>query len=166
MPQRELYVSFLVLFCTLFVGILNLPGTSYAAYYVKTPANGGNDANDGTTWATAKATIGSAIASISGPETVHVAAGTYIENIAFEDDLTLLGGYPADAQAGDPRNPDLNQTIIDGSGSGSVVTISGDTNCTLDGFTLQNGNGNAGGGGAINCITGSAIISNNRMINN
>ena len=134
-----------------------------ADYYVKTPAHGGSDLNAGTSWATAKATISAAISSVSSTDTVHVAAGTYTENISFVSNLTLLGGYPA--TGGDSQNPSIYETIIDGRGMGSVVTFNFNTSCTIDGFTLQNGNASSDGGG-INCINSSATISNNRIINN
>ena len=49
---------------------------SAADYYVSTT---GNDANDGLTWATAKASIAGAyaLASDSTADTIHVADGTY-----------------------------------------------------------------------------------------
>ena len=42
----------------------------------------------------------------------------------------------------------MNQTIIDGSGNGSVVTLNSgeDSSAVLYGFTIQNGNSEYGGG--------------------
>lgn len=84
------------------IAVLFLIGaTSVAAQpadlYVKTPANGGNNANNGLSWATAKATIGAAMASAFGGDSVFVAAGTYNESVLFPqaNSIQLLGGYPA-----------------------------------------------------------------------
>jgi hypothetical protein len=82
------------------------------------------------------ATIQGAIDGASIGDTVQVAAGTYTENINFNGkNISVIGA-----------GPDLS--IIDGGGSGSVVTCdSGETSTTvLDGFTITNGSTNYGGG--------------------
>src|SRR4030042_6941858 len=116
-------------------------------YYVKTPANGGDNANDGLAWATAKATISAAMALVNGSDNVHVAAGIYNERVTFHasNSNQLLGGYPA--AGGGTRAPWTNQTIISGrSLTGSVVSIPGDmansrgyNGIVIDGFTIRNG---------------------------
>jgi hypothetical protein len=52
-------------------------------YFVKTPANGGNNANSGLDWANTKATIGAAMEMVNGDDNIKVAAGTYNEKIIF-----------------------------------------------------------------------------------
>ncbi|MBA7470565.1 hypothetical protein ES707_05852 [subsurface metagenome] len=65
---------------------------------------------------------------------VHVAAGTYYENITLVDGVQVLG-------AG------ADVTTIDGGGAGSVVTADGvSADTVLDGFTITGGNATSGGG--------------------
>lgn len=92
------------------------------------------------------------IDAVSG-STVHVAAGTYYENIVLKDGVELLG-------AGS------DTTIIDGMQSGSVVTANNvGNNTVLDGFTITNGSGTylypdySYGGGMFN-NNSSPIITN------
>lgn len=64
----------------------------------------------------------------SGCVTITVAAGTYLENVAFlrDADVTLTGAGPG-------------STIIDGSGSGDVVRVSANSVVTIANITIQNG---------------------------
>jgi parallel beta-helix repeat protein len=81
-------------------------------------------------------TIQAAIVSASAGDTIEVSAGTYTENINFNGkNISVIGA-----------GPDLS--IIDGGGSGSVVTCDGgETSMTvLDGFTITNGSATYGGG--------------------
>src|SRR4030067_958469 len=116
-------------------------------YYVKTPANNGNDTNDGLAWTTAKATISAAMALINGSDNIHVAAGTYNERVTFHasNSNQLLGGYPAAGEG--TRAPWTNPTIISGTSlTGSVISIPGNfstsvgySGIVIDGFTVKNG---------------------------
>jgi hypothetical protein len=93
-----------------------------------------NDSGDGLSWATAMKSIDSAIDLVDPDGTVHVAAGTYRENLHLDKFFNLVG-------AGAPV------TIIDGGGVGQVIRVSsadGQIN-TISGFTIQNGN--VGGSG-------------------
>jgi len=106
----------------------------------------GNDALDGATWATSVRSIGRALvlaAQQAGPDTIHVSAGTYAENVLVErGDVSLLGGYPA---GGGARDPVANPTIVDGSATAPAITISGGSgrvvlhSVLVDGFTFRNG---------------------------
>jgi len=105
----------------LFTALLTLTG-SLAAATINVPGD--------------SATIQGAIDGASNGDTVQVAAGTYTENINFNGkNISVIGA-----------GPDLS--IIDGGGSGSVVTCtSGETSTTvLDGFTITNGTASNGGG--------------------
>jgi hypothetical protein len=91
------------------------------------PPPTGNDANSGTQ-AHPFATIQQGIDVVCDDGTVHVAAGTYYENLDIDHSFTMIG-------SGAPT------TIIDGDDSGRVLhitTIPGQTN-TISGFTIQNG---------------------------
>ena len=84
-------------------------------------------------------TIQAAInAAVSGQDEVVVSPGTYLEAINFNGKAITLR-----SASGDPAD-----TIIDGGGSGTVVTCdSGETSTTvLDGFTITNGSATYGGG--------------------
>jgi len=102
-------------------------------------------------------------AASSGVTTVHVAAGTYTENLDFTGkDITIQGTDGAET------------TIVNGGSAGSCVRfVSGETaDAVLDGFTLTNGSGTLidatqrfGGGvyiydGASPTITNSIISGN------
>ncbi len=103
------------------------------------------------------ATIQAAITAVPAGSTINVAAGTYNENITWSGKNLTIQGAGADV------------TTINGSASGSVLTISGLTAAsTLDGFTITNGSAGSGGGiytssplNVSNCVfTGNAASSN------
>ena len=96
--------------------------------------NGSNITGTGSSF-NAFANIGPSIRFAADGDSINVAAGTYVENVDFDGKNLKLVGVDREA------------TIIDGGGSGSVVTITnGETSAVLSGFTLQNGNNNKGGG--------------------
>ena len=111
-------------------------------------------ANDGHTWGyDAFATIQNGINGVSG-STVHVAAGTYRENIILKDGVELLGAGNA-------------TTIINGMKNGSVITANNVGNTTIiDGFTVTNGSAVSGGGGGMWNDDSSPAISNCTFNNN
>ena len=59
-------------------------------------AASGDDANTGVSTSAAKKTIGAAVDEVSPGGTVHVAAGTYAENVAINKALELAGAGQAD----------------------------------------------------------------------
>jgi hypothetical protein len=83
-------------------------------------------------------------------DVIMVVQGNYSENFYYYSvqgyGLTLLGGYAAGCTA---RVVDASNCLLDGSGGERVLSFydvnGGD--CTVDGFTLQNGNGNFDGAG-------------------
>ena len=85
-------------------------------------------------------------------DAINVAAGTFTEHVTIDRDVTMRG-------EGEDR------TIVDGSSSGTVVTITSGT-VTIKGVTIQNGSAAAplGGGGIRNdgtlTIQDSTISSN------
>ena len=69
--------------------------------------------------------IQDAIDNASDGDTIFVYTGTYYENVVIDKSINLIG-------------EDRTVTIIDGGGSGDVVTITND-NTFLKNFTIQNG---------------------------
>ncbi|MCP4347935.1 MAG: hypothetical protein GY795_20725 [Desulfobacterales bacterium] len=143
------------------------PPVPEISFYVQQTT--GNDSNTGTDWGAgyALATIQKALSLASadtGAKNIHVAAGTYNENIELSSNITLLGGYPADG--GTARNPGVNSTIIDGQGTNRVITISSVSNVTIDGFQIQNGNLSGRGGGIDIESSSSVTISGNTITDN
>ncbi|MBN1592873.1 MAG: right-handed parallel beta-helix repeat-containing protein [Candidatus Coatesbacteria bacterium] len=134
-----------------------------ADYYVD--GSSGSDANGGTGWGDAFATIQKGIDACSGTtaDIVHVAAATYTENIGLDDYVKLLGGYPP---GGGTRDSYTYETVIDGGASGMVVDIAYSEDVTVDGFTIRNGYAVDGAGFRIyNCDRG-PTISNNLIVDN
>ncbi|MHC4676521.1 MAG: hypothetical protein ACYTBZ_28885 [Planctomycetota bacterium] len=91
--------------------------------------------NDGHVWGyDAFATIQEGIDAGTIPTVVHVAAGTYYENITMFSGVHVIGAGPG-------------ISIIDGNSSGSVVTaIDVNSTAELAGFTITNGSATYGGG--------------------
>ena len=109
------------------------------------------------------ATIQGAIDAAGDGDLVLVAMGTYFENIECAGkSITLQGDRGAEV------------TVIDGSQSGSTVTIDGGdaVQPVIDGFTIRNGTGTwdavTGGvtGGGIYCLGSSYMISNCDIVEN
>ncbi len=129
-------------------------------YYVD--ALYGNDGNDGLSWGSAKGTIAGALVLASGSDTLHVAEGTYTEQLSvLQSGLSLLGGYPSE---GGVRDPESYESIIDGSGSGIPFTIETAVDILIDGFRITSGLGAAGGG--MLCVDCTATIQNNVISEN
>lgn len=150
--------------------LLCLGNALAADYYVQQSV--GDDGNPGDGWGAghAMATIGAALVQAGGSaesDTIHVAAGTYTENLTLPEGVTLYGGYPA--SGGATPDPAANPTIIDGGQSGVVITGIGLSNLTVDGFTIRNGRVNGVGAGldiedCSNAVINDNIIENNQAI--
>ncbi len=103
-------------------------------------------------------TIQAALNAANSADIVLVATGTYYENIFWPttNGIKLLSQTGAD------------NTIIDGSNNSVVLTILGatgiDTTTVIDGFKIQNGTAEAGGG--ITCNNASPLIKNCIITNN
>jgi len=127
---------------------------------------GGNDSQDGSSWALAKRTVqaGIDVAVVSGGE-VWVHAGTYYERLTLPPFVYLYGGFSGTETARDGRDWAANTTILDGQSGGSVVTVlPGERISAIDGFTIRNGRGKSGGG--VYCPSSSPMILNNIITGN
>ena len=134
--QRRTWLR-MILACALLASLAGPALTSEAAptaltWYVSTS---GNDDNTCLSAAAACRNIGRAIDKAESGDTIMIAAGTFIENLDVFESLTLQG-----AGAGN--------TIIDGAGLGSTLTIAGGASVVvnLNALTLQNGASNYGAG--------------------
>ena len=90
-------------------------------------------------------TIQGAITAAADGDTIVVSSGTYIENINMSNKaVTLESTAPTDPAV-------VAATIIDGGGSGTVITCdSGEgAGTVIEGFTITNGNATYGGGMVI-----------------
>ncbi|MHC4529069.1 MAG: right-handed parallel beta-helix repeat-containing protein, partial [Planctomycetota bacterium] len=98
-------------------------------------------------------TIQAAIDAAVDNDTIIVAQGTHYENIDF-------GGKSITVTSTDPNDPNVVETtVIDGNGSGTVVTFGDNAGavCVLAGFTITDGNSSDTGGGIL-CLNGAIGI--------
>ena len=106
------------------------------------------------------ATVQEAIADPSGPTTITVCAGTYSGNIFINRSVTLIGaGHGAGA----------GNTILQGTGSGSMVIVNSGSVVTLQGLRITGGAaGSSAGGGILNfgrlTLTDCAITGNSAAV--
>jgi len=112
MRKPSLIVAAIVLMSTLFVGLTLIPGARATTLYV----GGGGPGN--------YTTVQAAINDASPGDTIYVYNGTYSEHVYISKSLSLVG---------ENRN-----SIIDGGGSGSVVTAYAD-GISITRFTITNG---------------------------
>ena len=94
--------------------------------------------------------------------TINVAAGTYHENVVINHDVTIRGEESEESEEGEGQE----STIVDGSGSGTVFTITSGK-VTIKNVTIQNGLGPVGGGivnnGGMLTIKDSTISNNSAL---
>jgi hypothetical protein len=123
----------------------------------------GNDAYGGDTPASAKKTIQAAVTQVNSGGTVHVAAGTYHEDVTVNKTVNLLGtGY--------------GSTTVSGAIGGGGATIQvGASGVVIDGFTVtRDGNNPAdwnnpglnSAGVAVQGLTSNAEVRNSRFVGN
>jgi len=130
----------LVLVCLLVGALTILPARPALALptdrYVD-PA-GSDTSNDCSSSLSPCLTVAHAIVEAVDGDTIHIASGTYTENLSVTEDLTVSG-------AG------MDATILDGGGAGRVVYVSAATIVSISGLTIRSGNsGGANGGGIAN----------------
>lgn len=151
---------------TLCFALAAFAGPAAAATLQVDGTAGTDNATCGTsTGAGACKTINYAVNSrAAAGDSIQVAAGTYAEQVSVPSTLTglTLNG----AQAGvDARARSAIETILDGTGGtlASGITIDAD-NVTVDGFTIRNYTGDAGGFGYG--IVQHGTTSGGRVVNN
>jgi len=114
-------------------------------------------------------TISAAITAAQKGDVINVVAGTYIEYVAINKTVSLVGGWNATFTS---RDPNVNITTIrPPDASFSVVNIQGQFGNwdavapTLDGFNITGGGGGNHGGG-LRVTNSNAIVSNNVITGN
>src|SRR5690606_29909396 len=104
--------------------------------------------------------------SVAGDE-VRVREGLYTADgltpaLLIGESITIIGGY--DINWSEPPDPLLNETILDGQGTGRAVEIAGTIAPTLDGFVIRNGVADQGAG--VYNPAGTPTMLNNRIYDN
>src|SRR5688572_12114364 len=138
-PARASFLSRAALaLATVALSVLSIASASAAVLHVDVTR--GSDANDGSSWVTARRTIGSALAdaaTTAEPDTILVARGRYEGALRIPPDTTLLGGHPT---GGGARDPKAHPTVLDGRGAAPVVALGPGTDASIvDGFTIRGG---------------------------
>ena len=129
---------------------------------VKFVSPSGNDSNNGSTWALAKRNVGAGMGEASANNEVWVAASTYYtDTISLKSSVGLYGGFAGTETCREQRNWKTKPTVLDGQRSVRVVTAENVTSMAIDGFTLQNGSTDIGGG--LNCSNATGIVSHNTI---
>jgi hypothetical protein len=159
-------VFFRLLLLTL---ILVLAPTTFASTTLYVNGTTGNDSNNCLSAQAACKTIGHAISLATSGDSIVVAAATYSEDLTVNKSLNVIGSS-------------ATTTIIDGGGTGIVVTISSGT-VHLSNVTIRNGQSgihnfgtltisnctvsrNSGGGGIFNGNPSTLIINNSTVSGN
>ena len=126
----------------------------------------GDDSKDGSSWANARATIGSSIWSVGSGDTMFIAEGVYHEAISAQSGCTYMGGF--NAETGD-RDPEVYESILDGTGMTSWLLVKYDNDpearIVIDGLVFQNANHSEWGGAAM-FIRGNMTVNNCLFRNN
>jgi hypothetical protein len=93
-------------------------------------------------------------------DTVMVREDRYMENINFGGHSVLLASF----YLATLDTSDISATIIDGGGSGSVLTVENGEAATILGFTITGGSDSQGAG--IYCVESAPVVRSNYIIGN
>lgn len=114
---------------------------------------------DGSSWATAFIRFKDGLAAAKAGDTVFVAKGIYMPEVAGEyfsmkHGVKIYGGFAATEQTLEERNLGLgNNAVLSGNGNSVIVNTDVNNGALLDGFVIQNGNAATKGGGVRNTNT-------------
>ena len=129
-------------------------------WYVNDDAHG---ANNGTSWTDAYTDLHSALTAAQSGDQIWVAAGRYVGNFTLTLEVELYGGFAGTETELAQRDWKINETILDGNQTGSVVTSPPGATATtrIDGVTITNGSG-----GGVYLYRSSPTIANNTITGN
>ena len=115
--------------------VVTTPVAAQDTWYV---VEGGAGSQDGTSWANAFATIGTAVTAASSGDTIEVAAGTYTEDVTIPPaltGLTLLGANAGkSAHPADPDGRGAESIIV---GTVRIGISQGGSGVNFDGFRVE-----------------------------
>ena len=122
-------------------------------------------------------TLQEAVDAALAGDVIHVAAGTYTENVRIQDKAVVLqggyaGGSAADYSSGtggdfSNRTPATNISHVQGDGTDATLTLLNAGTSTVDGFRITGGSGSTAGlpyfalGGGLYIEGGAPTIANN-----
>ncbi|HEY3266492.1 MAG TPA: right-handed parallel beta-helix repeat-containing protein [Armatimonadota bacterium] len=146
--ETDLYGETRVIGAHVDIGADESDGTTWTATaraWRVSPA--GDDAADGASWATAKKTIGAALAAARYSDEVWVAKGTYAEPVTLPALVALYGGFMGDETDRGQRDWARNAAVLTGAVKSQFL------GAEIDGFVVR--------GGGIMVQSGSALLANN-----
>lgn len=173
-PNKTLILSITFLFLILLL-LCSFNAVSAKPYSNTMYVNGssGSDVNDGSSWLTAKKTIGNATGSVTNNGEIYIANGTYKgdknNNIIISHNMTITGmDQKGTVVYGDSSaifivNQNVILTINNLTLTQAASAVSNDGTITLNHCTLTN-NQNEAGAGIFN--TGTATLSKCTLSNN
>jgi predicted outer membrane repeat protein len=129
------FISSVLMIVSLAAGMAFLPlQPAFATGVTRYAATTGFNTGDCTSRLNPCQTIAYAISQANNGDTIRISAGTYIANLVPDKDLNFYG-------AG------MNTTILDGSGTGRVISNNSSYNLVIKDMTIQNGHTSGSGGG-------------------
>ena len=130
-------------------------------------SSAGNDSNNGTSPATPKRNISSAIDATSTTVTnlIRVTAGRFGDNqLGLPTGTVLAGGYNPTFTT---RNPDLNVSEVDSAEFGFNLRSFGlDAKVVVDGLTFMGGLRDGANGGSLEFVGDDVVVSNSVIVGN
>jgi uncharacterized repeat protein (TIGR02543 family) len=120
-------------------------------FFVNQSVTGGR--GDGSSWADAYRTIGEALSGALPGDRIWVARGTYSPDagagsfLIRHDSIEIYGGFAGTEDYLYERNPQRNETTMDGDKRHPVVVAGNGNGLRIDGFTIRNGGSETNGGG-------------------
>ncbi|MGD8765328.1 MAG: choice-of-anchor Q domain-containing protein, partial [Desulfobacteraceae bacterium] len=102
---------------------------------------------DGTSWDTAFETIQQAVSAAGPGEEIWVKQGTYLlsSEIRIDKSVSIFGCFKGTETQREQRNCRFNENVVDGQNSFRCFGINA-SDVTIDGFKIQNGDHDFGGG--------------------
>lgn len=163
------------IFLTMVLSLCLIPAFGQTAIYVSTS---GDDANNGTTWETAKATLAGALTAATGNTHIYMMVGNYACNdVIIPSGVTVTGGYVNTSTGTDTtlrEYPGENSrwgnttlcTILDAGQTSRVATIN--NGGKLEGCVVTDGKVTDKGGGVLidGGIVMHCVIINNVALEN